>query len=120
MRCLRPNAAERPTAQELNALLEGTFLYCKGLGPTNKTLAAYLRLLESAVGEGEIIPPAGYDGSEDAKTLSATLWIKDPLATFRKRTSSAFRPEFLRCVKSGEPTPCLWPDAAGLFRPTGA
>jgi len=117
MRCLRQEPEARPTAQELNSLLEGRFLYNKGLGPTNKTLAAYLRLLEHAVGESVIIPPEGYDQTDDAKTICSTLWVRNPLEAFRRRSTSAYHPEFVRAAKAGEPNPCLYPEASGIFQP---
>lgn len=117
MRCLQQKPADRPSAVELNAQLEANFLYTKGLGPTNKTLAAYLRLLECAIGDGEVIPPPDYAESEDAKVLCATLWLEDPLAAFTKRSSRLYNKEFVQAVKAKQANPCLQPRAAGPFAP---
>jgi eukaryotic-like serine/threonine-protein kinase len=113
MACLQLLPEKRPTSLELNAMLEGEYLYAHGLGPTNKTLAAYLRLLECAIGEGEVIPPANFDGGEDAKVLSATLHPQEPLAYFRRRTTASYAPEFVRAVKEKHANPCLLPDSGG-------
>jgi len=121
MQCLNQDPVDRPTAQELNSLLEGSYLYRKGLGPTNKTLAAYLMLTEAAIGEGEIIPPEDFDTSEEAMTMRATLKVEHPVDVFRKRATRAYAKDFLLALKAKEANPCLLPgDNGQTWSPTGA
>ncbi|MBN2712514.1 MAG: serine/threonine protein kinase [Planctomycetes bacterium] len=117
MRCLRHDPQERPTSLELNAMLEGEYLYSKGLGPTNKTLAALLRLLDFAAGGGSINLPPTYMESEDSKVLNATLWLQDPANAVAKRTSGVYNPEFVSAVKFRHANPCLIPNSNGPFVP---
>jgi len=107
MLCLHQSPSARPTSLELNSMLEGKYLYSKGLGPTNKTLSAYLKLLDYAIAGGEIIPPPDFGGGEDAKTLCATLWVEDPIDSFFDRRGSEYQDEFLLSAKNKEPNPCL-------------
>lgn len=120
MQCLQKDPKARPNALQLNAMLEGQYLYTKGLGPTNKALAAYLRLQECAIGDGEIIPPENYTNSEDAKVICATLWVDDPVKSFCKRTSRIYTPEFVQAVKTKAPNPCLKPGPEDTFTPQGS
>ncbi len=117
MQCLELAPASRPAAAEMTRMLEGRFLYGKGLGPTNQTLAAYLSLLDYAADDGEIIPPPGYEKTEEAKILCKTLWVEDPVQCFRRRKTGVYNPKFVRAVKAGEPNPCLLPDENGAFKP---
>ena len=117
MLCLHQSPSARPTSLELNAMLEGKYLYAKGLGPTNKTLSSYLKLLDCAIGNGEVVPPPDYKGSEEAKTLSATLWVDNPVEVFRRRSAPAYHTEFLQSAKAKEPNPCLNAGSTGTFKP---
>lgn len=113
MLCLHPSPSARPTSLELNAMLEGQYLYSKGLGPTNKTLAAYLKLSECGIGDGELVPPPEFAGSEDEKVICATLWVKDALSVFKRRSGKAYHAEFLQAAKDKHANPCLMPDENG-------
>ncbi len=118
MQCLQQDPKNRPSSVELNALLEGEYLYNRGLGPTNKTLGAYLKLLECAIGDGEVVPPPEFLEGEDATVLCNTLWVEDPLSVFRRRGTSAYRSRFLKAIKAKQANPCLLPNASGeLFQP---
>jgi len=120
MSCLHPDPDKRPNSTELNRMLEGNYLYNRGLGPTNQTLAAYLRLLECAIGGGEVVPPPGFNESEEGKVLCRTLWIEQPIQCFRRRSTAAYRSRFVQSVKDKEDNPCLDPNEAGeIFRAPG-
>ena len=125
MACLAQGPDERPTATAMSGRLEGEFLYAKGLGPTNKTLAAYLELLDCAVGEGEIIPPQGYAATAEARTICATLRTDTPVSVFRHRAVKTYRKEFLAALKAKVTNPCLKEragadGAASVFAPQTA
>lgn len=109
MKCLELDPEKRPTSLELNAMLEGDYLYTKGLGPTNKTLAAYLRLIDYAITGGAVVPPPDYDETEDPKVLAATLRLEELDNAFRRRTSSVYQKEFVARVKGRAENPCLLP-----------
>ncbi len=113
MRCLNQDPDKRPSSTELTQMLEGQYLYNRGLGPTNKTLAAYLHLLEGAIGDGEIVPPPGFVESDEGQTIAATLWVEDPVSVFRRRSASAYRSRFVKALKDKEANPCLLPNTAG-------
>lgn len=117
MKCLSLDPQDRPTAQELNALLEGDYLYASGLGPTNKALSAYLHYLEMMLQDGEVMPPFGYESWEESKTLCATLHVDDATAAFIPRVPTAYRKAFLKAYKAKVANPCLLPDGETVFAP---
>ncbi|MHC4871671.1 MAG: serine/threonine protein kinase [Planctomycetota bacterium] len=116
MRCLSIKHTDRPDALELNGLLEGTYLYAKGLGPTNKTLSSYFNLLECGVGESEVVLPADYAGGEEEKTLTSTLWLKNPVDALQKRSTKSYKNEFLLSLKNKEDNPCLKQKDGAAFK----
>ncbi len=116
MKCLNIDPKARPTAAELNEYLETRFLYRGGVGPSNKTLAAYLRLTDRSAGEGEIIPLENFEQTEDYKILCATLHVSDPVEAFRVRKSGNYRRDFVKAVKAGDDNACLYPDDFGPYK----
>lgn len=115
MQCLSIDPDQRPSAGELNQYLVSRFLFQRGVGPSNLSLAAYMRLLNRSAGDAEIIPPDGYEETDDARILCDTLHIDDPLQAFRPRRANQFQPDFVKAVRAKEPNPCLEHDEFGAF-----
>jgi serine/threonine-protein kinase len=107
MKCLSLDPADRPTALQLNEMLEGSYLYAKGLGPTNKTLAGYLTLLEGAMEDGEIVSPPHFADGPLGKAMTSTLHCTTPNDSFRRRSTAIYQRDLLLALKHKESNPCL-------------
>lgn len=117
MLCLQQDPQKRPSSHDLNGMLEGGYLYEKGLGPTNKTLASYFNMLEYSIGEGDVVLPADYESTEEPKTLCSTLWISDPKDCLPRRTTKSYCNDFLLALKNKVDNPCLKEKDGAAFSP---
>lgn len=112
MKCLMPNGHKRPTADTIQHELAANFLYKDGLGPTNRTLSAYISLIKKLPTEEDDTP---IDFDKDLGViLERTLHIKSPALAVHQRVAKSFEKEFLIAVKEKQRNPCL--KTAGMKR----
>ncbi len=117
MACLQQKPCDRPTSQEFIDAMESTFLYSQGLGPTNKTLAAYLKILDRVQDILEFPDSVELLESEEARVMRKVLRIKSVQHCFRKRTASMYSRDFLIALKNKEMNPCLYHGLIGPYEP---
>lgn len=115
MSCLNINGHKRPTADELQHMLASEFLYSSGLGPTNKTMAAYLSLLQEMPAQDDFVISDIKMNEAVTNTLNRTLHIKKPISAICARVSKSFKHDFLVSIKEKHKNPCLKPDNGKVY-----
>lgn len=115
MNCLNINGHKRPSADDLQHSLASEFLYSSGLGPTNKTMAAYLNLVKEMPVQDDFVVSDIKMSESVTNTLNRTLHIKKPISAICARVSKSFKNEFLISIKAKHKNPCLKPDNGRVY-----